>query len=62
MTNWAKMFIGLLIYILCWDTPSENTGHWQSNMSSAFKLKHDYLCKLNTFTNILFGGAYTLLI
>ena len=32
-TNW-----GLLFYALCWDTLSENTGHWQlPKVSSAFK-------------------------
>ena len=47
MTTWVKVFTDLLLnaelmlYIICWDTPSEITGLWQllPKLSSVFNLK-----------------------
>ena len=39
MTNWAQMFTDLLFLCICWDTPSENTGHLPiPNVSSPFNV------------------------
>ena len=39
MTNWAQIIKGVFVLSVCYDTPSENTGLWQSpKVYPAFKL------------------------
>ena len=45
-TNWVKIYIGLLFYGMCWDTPSENNGPWQK-VSSYMQLGPGWSCDIS---------------